>query len=64
MLVALAQLAFHLKPLVTLPSHNPHFEARDETNRAVADTQPDSPLKTFRTAQALGPHQFSQPETG
>ena len=63
MLVALARLASHLNPLTILPSYNPYFESRDETDRSVADMQPDSPLKTFRTIQVLGPQRFSQPET-
>jgi len=63
MLVALAQLVFHLNPLITLPSYNPYFESRDETDHAVEDMQPDSPLKTFRTIQVLGPQEFSHPGT-
>jgi len=63
MLVALARLASHLNPLVILLSYNPHFESRDETDRDAADMQPDSPLKTFKTTQVLGPQRFSQPET-
>jgi len=63
MLVALAQLESHLNPLIILPSYNPYFESRDEPDHAVEDIQPDSPLKTFRTIQVLGPQRFSQPET-